>query len=176
MIDDVRTTGTGNTAPHPSFTQQLVSQLLDAERAQDQRAARAHLPILAQPAAPPAKAAFPAWHPAARTRTLAEDSAAGAPEPLDLRQYASRRLPELAHVELVVSPFATFREVGRFQQALASLPDVSNVQVRHLHRGTLQVRVQCQGTARLLHALADAYAHPFDVLSREPHRIEIVLA
>jgi hypothetical protein len=87
----------------------------------------------------------------------------------------SRRLLELAHVELVTSSFSSFREVGRFQRVLASLPDVGTIQVRHLQHGTLQVRVQCQGSAKLLKALAAAYARPFDIVSQEPHRIEIVL-
>jgi hypothetical protein len=106
---------------------------------------------------------------------MAEDVPSETPEPVDVPKQVSRRLLELAHVELVVSSFSSFREVGRFQRVLASLPDVGSIQVRHLQHGTLQVRVQCQGMAKLLRALEAASPRPFDVLSEEPHRIEIVL-
>lgn len=80
-----------------------------------------------------------------------------------------------AFVELVVSSFKSFREVGGFQRALASIPEAGSIRVRHFHQGTLQVSVQCRSTGALLRSLATAYERSFSVLAREAHRIELTL-
>jgi hypothetical protein len=92
----------------------------------------------------------------------------------ELRRAAGH-MGENAFVELVVSSFHSFREVGRFQRALASVPEAGSIRVRHVHQGTLQVSVQCRSAGSLLRSLAAAYERSFTVLTREPHRIELAL-
>ena len=88
---------------------------------------------------------------------------------------AAGQMADNAFVELVVSSFRSFREVGTFQRALASVPEAGSIRVRHLHQGTLQVSVQCRSAGSLLRSLASAYERSFTVLAREPHRIELAL-
>ena len=86
-----------------------------------------------------------------------------------------RQAAEHAFVDLVVSSFKSFQEVGGFQRALASIPEAGSIRVRHLHHGTLQVSVQCRSAGSLLRSLASAYERSFTVRAREPHRIELAL-
>lgn len=83
------------------------------------------------------------------------------------------RLLDLGAVELVASPFTSFREVGRFQQALASIPSVRSVHPRQLGRGALHLRVNCQVSADLTTALEAAYDVPFRVVAQSAYRLEI---
>jgi hypothetical protein len=80
----------------------------------------------------------------------------------------------LQTVEFVASPFRSFRDVGRFQNALANLPGVQAVQPRQLQQGVLQLRVECRSATELLAALADAYSVLFYLVAQEPHQVEIV--
>jgi hypothetical protein len=84
----------------------------------------------------------------------------------------------LNSVEIVASPFSSFREVGRFQQALSDIPSVQAVHLRRLQHGVLQVRIEYRSSSDLLDALCDAFSSSFSfrVLSHEAHRIEIVFA
>lgn len=121
--------------------------------------------------------AFASWHPAARIRDLANFVEAGAyGEASAVRQSAvSGATADNAFVDLVVSTFKSFREVGGFQRALASIPEAGNIRVRQLHQGKLQVSVQCRSAGGLLRSLSAAYERSFKVLAREPHRIELEL-
>jgi hypothetical protein len=80
-----------------------------------------------------------------------------------------------AFVELIVSSFKSFREVGGFQRALASIPEAGSIRVHHLHQGKLQVSVQCLSAGTLLRSLATVYDRSFKVVAREPHRVELAL-
>lgn len=91
------------------------------------------------------------------------------------RLHSSSLQLNLATVELVVSPFETFVELGRFQQALAGLPGVRAVQPRRLQRGMLQLRVECRASTELLDGLAAHWPSPFRLVSCEPYRVEIAL-
>jgi uncharacterized protein (TIRG00374 family) len=86
------------------------------------------------------------------------------------------RLLNLMTVELVVSPFFSFQQIGRFQQMLSSIPTVQAIRLRSLQQGILQVRVECQRATDLLDSLSKACkpSVPFRVLSHEAHRIELV--
>jgi uncharacterized protein (TIRG00374 family) len=86
------------------------------------------------------------------------------------------RLLNLMTVELVVSPFHSFQQIGRFQQMLSSIPSVHAIRLRSLQQGILQVRVECQRATDLLGSLSEACGPsvPFRVLSHEAHRIEVV--
>ena len=84
-------------------------------------------------------------------------------------------MADKAFVELIVSSFKSFREVGGFQRALASIPEAGSIRVRHLHQGKLQVSVQCRSAGTLLRSLATVYDRSFKVLAREPHRVELAL-
>ena len=86
-----------------------------------------------------------------------------------------RHTAEHAFVDLVVSSFKSFQEVGGFQRALASIPEAGSIRVRHVHHGTLQVSVQCRSAGSLLRSLASVYERSFTVRAREPHRIELAL-
>ena len=137
--------------------------------------ARAAAPLLTSWDEPPrAGERFPSWHPSAHVRELAATASRGEVAIQD-PSATHPHLIELVHIELVAASFATFRDVGCFQQALAAVPEVSSIRLRHLQAGILQVHVQCKGTARLLAALANSYARPFSVLSHEPHRVEILI-
>jgi hypothetical protein len=81
----------------------------------------------------------------------------------------------LASIEMLVSPFPSFRDVGRFHQTLAALPSVRAVQLRRLQHGTMQVRVECRSAAALIDELAEACERPFRIIAQEPHCIEIAL-
>jgi hypothetical protein len=176
MNVDIRTSADGYTTQGTPSSQQLVPTQVDPEPDRLPHTMGApHGGALDKAALTPTKTVFPSWHPSARVRAMADDEPAETAELVDVLKPKPRRILELAHVELVTSSFRSFREVGCFQRALASLPDVGSIQVRHLQHGTLQVRVQCHGTTKLLQALAEAFPCPFDVLSQEPHRIEIVL-
>jgi len=85
-------------------------------------------------------------------------------------------LLNLTTIELVVSPFHSFQQVGRFQQMLSSIPTVQAVRPRSLQQGILQLRVECQRSTDLLNTLSEACtpSFPFRVLSHEAHRIELV--
>ncbi len=80
-------------------------------------------------------------------------------------------------VELVVSPFSSFRAVGHFQQILAGAPHVQATRLRRLQQGVLQIRVECRGSTELIEGLREACqdSFRFRVQSQEVHRIEVVL-
>jgi hypothetical protein len=121
------------------------------------------------------EAIFPVSHPPEKPQVNTGDRNIGVFDVPDGKPVTAGRLQTLAHIELVASSFGSFREVGRFQQALERLPNVGNIRVRHLSQGALQVRVECRNTADLLQSLSRTYTRPFDVVSREPYRVEIVL-
>ncbi|MDB5059732.1 MAG: hypothetical protein JWO59_3204 [Chloroflexi bacterium] len=175
MIVDVRTPLTVDTFQGPSVSQHLVLTQFAAASDRAVIGNSAGKATADKHAGSADKPEFPAWHPSARTRALEDEIALKASKPAEVRQQVSRQLLELAHVEVVVSSFTSFREVGHFQQMLAGLPNVGSILVRHLRHGTLQVRVEYRGTTKLLEALEGAYPRRFDVLSQEPYRIEIVL-
>jgi hypothetical protein len=79
----------------------------------------------------------------------------------------------LPALELIASPFHSFREIGRFQQTLSTLPGVQAVQPRQLNRGILQVRVDCRNAREMLRALSTDYPTPFSLVSHEMHQVEI---
>jgi hypothetical protein len=85
---------------------------------------------------------------------------------------ASHKL-NLPALELIASPFHSFREIGRFQQTLATLPGVQTVQPRQLQRGILQLRVECRSAREMLRALSTDYPTPFCLVSQEMHQVEI---
>jgi hypothetical protein len=91
------------------------------------------------------------------------------------RRSGSPTVLTLPSIELVVSPFPTFREVGWFHQQLESLPCVRVVHLRRIQHGALQLRVECTGTGELLEELGAALNTPFGIISHEPHRIELLL-
>jgi len=91
------------------------------------------------------------------------------------RLHSSSLQLNLATVKLVVSPFETFVELGRFQPALSGLPGVRAVRPRRLQRGVLQLRIECRTSTELLDGLAAHWPFPFRLISCEPYRVEIVL-
>jgi hypothetical protein len=80
----------------------------------------------------------------------------------------------LPAIELIASPFHSFREIGRFQQTLSTLPGVQSVQPRQLQRGILQLRVECRNAREMLRALSTDYPTSFSLVSHEMHQVEIV--
>lgn len=84
---------------------------------------------------------------------------------------------DLTSVELVVSSFRTFRDVGRFHEVLLAAPDVQAAYLRRLQHGVLQIRVEYRSMAGLPEILRNvcAPAFPFRVISHEAHRIEVAL-
>jgi hypothetical protein len=86
------------------------------------------------------------------------------------------RLLNLTTIELVVSPFHSFQQIGRFQQMLSSIPTVQAVRPRSLQQGILQFHVECQRSTDLLGTLSEVCtpSFPFRILSHEAHRIELV--
>ncbi len=118
---------------------------------------------------------YASWYQAAR---LSEGTSGGGAFPVPAAHgqlTVVGMASENAFVELVVSSFKSFRDVGGFQRALASLPEAGSIRVRQLHQGTLQVSVQCGSAGSLLRSLAAVYERAFTVLAREPHRIELSL-
>ncbi len=101
---------------------------------------------------------------------VASESLIGAAGP---ERAATVRL-NLQTLEFIASPFRSFRDIGKFQSGLSSVPGVQSVHARQLQHGALQLRIECRGAAELLEGLATAYPVPFLVVSREPHQIEIV--
>lgn len=88
----------------------------------------------------------------------------------------SLNMLHLTSVELVVSPFTSFRDVERFLEILARIPDVRGRHLRRLQRGALQVRVECHGSTGLIAALRGAYPQSFFHLQpHDPHRVEVLL-
>lgn len=79
----------------------------------------------------------------------------------------------LQTTELIASPFRSFREIGLFQQTLATVAGVQAVQPRRLQQGALQLRVECRSTSAMLSALAAEYPTPFYLVSQQPHQVEI---
>jgi hypothetical protein len=103
-----------------------------------------------------------------------------APLPRTEAAPAVRRRPALSvltltSIELLVAPFPSFREVGRFHQTLAGLPSVRDVHLRRLQHGTLQMRVECSSSGALIDELEQSWAEPFRIVAHEPHRIELAL-
>lgn len=85
------------------------------------------------------------------------------------------RTLDLTTIELLCSPFRSFREIGRFHEVVAALPGVKSVQPRRVQDGAFQIRVECGSSRDLLTALAGAYDRPFSIAHHEMHRIEIAL-
>ena len=92
-----------------------------------------------------------------------------------VRRRPALSLLTLTSVELLVAPFHSFRDVGRFHQLLAALPSVRSVHLRRLQCGTLQMRVECAGSPALIDELEQCWRVPFHIVAHEPHRIELAL-
>jgi len=103
------------------------------------------------------------------------------PSPVARPAPATLRVPltalQTTSVELIVSPFSSFRAVGHFQQILAGASGVHAARLRRLQHGVLQMRVECRDSTELIEGLRDACQHSFRfrVQSQEVHRIEVVL-
>jgi hypothetical protein len=121
--------------------------------------------------------AFAPWHQAARLRELPARMEAGPFVDTSRPRHtvSARAMADNAFVELIISCFKSFRDVGGFQRALASIPEAGSIRVRHVHQGKMQVSVQCRSVGTLLRSLASAYERPFTVIAREPHRVELAL-
>lgn len=109
-------------------------------------------------------------------RRRSTDEFRGAPDapPSRGRGDSQLHMLDLGTLELVAGPFRTFREVGRFHQAVAQIDGVRSVQPRQLGRGALQLRLECSPTLDLATALSEIYDVPFRVVSHTAYRLEIV--
>ena len=76
---------------------------------------------------------------------------------------------------LIAQPFGRFSDLGRFQTAVQALRGVQNARVRRFAQGTLEMRLDYDGTVPLQQALADL-ALPVEAVEQlEPHRLVIRL-
>lgn len=76
---------------------------------------------------------------------------------------------------LIAQPFGRFSDLGRFQTAVQALRGVQNARVRRFAQGTLEMRLDYDGTLPLQEALT-GLALPVEAVEQlEPHRLAIRL-
>ncbi len=85
-------------------------------------------------------------------------------------------LPPAGTMNLVVSPFGSFRSLGVFQQALEGLEGVRSARLRRFHQGTLYMIVRYNGSIPLEERLKDLTQFAPRLVSRKPGLLELRVA
>jgi len=83
--------------------------------------------------------------------------------------------PASSSYALIAHPFARFSDLGHFQAAVQALPSVHNVRVRRFAQGTLEMRVDYDGSAPLTDVLRGLPLAIEDVAQEEPFRLRVRL-
>ncbi|GEM_PF-2551359 len=123
------------------------------------------LPARAEPQqVKPAPAPIPAQPPEPTTE---ESPVAGVD--LTTREF----LPPAGTVNLIVSPFGSFRSLGVFQQALQGLEGVRSARLRRFHQGTLYMIVRYDGSISLEERLKDLTQFAPRLVSSKPGLLEL---
>ncbi len=84
--------------------------------------------------------------------------------------------PTVGSYALIAHPFARFSDLGQFQTAIQALPGVHNVRVRRFAQGTLEMRVDYDGTTPLTTLLRGLPLSLDAVVQEESFRLRIHLA
>lgn len=139
----------------------------------------------APPAAPSPAARF--HHPALSDEETLLSNAAAVAAPPELGSGALRDAAPLAlavagqanpatsSYALIAHPFARFSDLGQFQAAVQALPSVHNVRVRRFAQGTLEMRVDYDGSAPLTDVLRGLPLAVEEVAQEEPFRLRVRL-
>jgi hypothetical protein len=100
----------------------------------------------------------------------------GLREAVPVAAPASQAGPAASSYALIAHPFARFSDLGQFQAAVQALPSVHNVRVRRFAQGTLEMRVEYDGSAPLTDVLRGLPLAVEDVAQEEPFRLRVRLA
>ncbi len=86
-------------------------------------------------------------------RTTPVASVVGQVEPLEAAETTSQAAPGRGISEIVAYPFERFAELRAFQEAVRAIPGTRDVRLLHFDKGTLELRVEYEGTVPLELAL-----------------------
>jgi hypothetical protein len=100
----------------------------------------------------------------------------GLREPAPVAAPPGQGSPAASSYALIAHPFARFSDLGQFQAAVQALPSVHNVRVRRFAQGTLEMRVDYDGSAPLTDVLRGLPLPVEDVAQEEPFRLRVRLA
>ena len=100
--------------------------------------------------------------------TLLGSAAVTAPLGEGSPRAAAPAAPAASSYALIAHPFARFSDLGQFQAAVQALPSVHNVRVRRFAQGTLEMRVDYDGSAPLTDVLPE---HSLRTAARLTHWI-----